>query len=429
MIEYLGNLIKDWLVRLGMAQDVAKIITDFSAFILILLLAWISYFVAKKLITHFVHLIVRKSKSHWDDIMAEKKVFKRIAYFAPAIVIYFFTPLVIPDYKFIITVATVILNIYMVVMALALISSLLTAVGNIYNTYEISKTRPIKGYIQVVKIILYVIGGIIIIANLLDKSPTTLLLSLGTLSAVLMLIFKDPILGFVGGIQLTANNMVKIGDWISMPKYGADGSVIDISLTTVKVQNWDKTITTIPTYALVTDYFQNWRGMEESGGRRIKRSINIDMTSVKFCTPEMLEQYKRIQFVSKYVDERDKEIDAYNKKYKTDNSVLVNGRRQTNIGIFREYLKSYLRHKPEVNPNMTFLVRQLQPTENGIPIEIYVFSRVQDWAKYEDIQADIFDHILAVVPHFDLRVFQSPSGSDFRAISCKTGNKKANSES
>lgn len=423
MIEYFGNLIKDWLIQLGVAKDVAKTITDFTALILILILAWISYFIAKKLITHFTHLLVKKSKSNWDDILAEKKVFKRIAYFAPAIIIYFFTPLVIPDYKFMITVIAVILNIYMVVMALALISSILTSVEQIYNNYEISKTRPIKGYIQVFKIILYVIGGIIIIANLLDKSPTTLLLSLGTLSAVLMLVFKDPILGFVGGIQLTANNMVKIGDWISMPKYGADGTVIDISLTTVKVQNWDKTITTIPTYTLVTDYFQNWRGMEESGGRRIKRSINIDMTSIKFCTQEMLDRYKKIQFVSKYVDERNKEIETYNKEFKIDNSVLVNGRRQTNIGIFREYLKSYLRHKPEVNLDMTFLVRQLQPNENGIPIEIYVFSKIQSWAEYEDIQADIFDHILAVIPHLDLSVYQNPSGADLKSIIYKPDKK------
>jgi miniconductance mechanosensitive channel len=231
-----------------------------------------------------------------------------------------------------------------------------------------------------------------------------------------MFVFKDPILGFVGGIQLSANNMVRIGDWISMPKYGADGTVIEITITSVKVQNWDKTITTVPTYNLVKENFTNWRGMEESAGRRIKRSINIDMNSVRFCTPEMLENFKKIAFVSKYVDKKNTELDAFNRENNVDNSILVNGRRQTNLGIFRAYLKHYLHNKPEINDDMTFLVRQLQPTENGIPMEVYVFSRIQAWAEYEDIMADIFDHILAVIPHFDLRVFQSPTGFDLSQI-------------
>ncbi|MBE9483591.1 MAG: mechanosensitive ion channel, partial [Bacteroidetes bacterium] len=224
---------------------------------------------------------------------------------------------------------------------------------------------------------------------------------------------KDPILGFVGGIQLSANNMVRIGDWIEMPKYGANGTVTDISLTTVKVQNWNKTITTIPTYTLITDYFKNWRGMEESGGRRIKRSINIDMNSIKFCTPEMLERFQKFEYVSEYVEETEKQLTNYNDKKNIDNDILVNGRRQTNIGIFRAYLKGYLRNNPKVHNDMTFLVRQLQPTGDGLPIEVYVFSKDQEWDIYEDNQADIFDHILAVVQEFDLKVFQQPTGRDF----------------
>ncbi|MDZ7744043.1 MAG: mechanosensitive ion channel [Bacteroidota bacterium] len=359
---------------------------------------------------------LRKSKTNWDDILAERKVFNRIAFLAPAIVIYKLIPLALPEMETAVSIIQGALNIYMTVIFIGIMLSILNGVNDIYQTFEISRTRPIKGFIQVLQIIFIILGIIFVISIIRNEKPTALLVGLGTLSAVMMLVFKDPILGFVGGIQLTANNMVRINDWISMPKYGADGSVIDITLTTVKVQNWDKTITTIPTYALVNDYFQNWRGMEESGGRRIKRSINIDMSSVKFCNPEMLEKFKKFQSVGAYVEKRDQEIEEFNKQYNIDNSVLVNGRRQTNLGIFRAYMKEYLRNKPEINVDMTFLVRQLQPTEYGIPIEIYVFSRLQEWAKYEDIQSDIFDHIIAAVPHFDLQIFQSPGGSDFKAL-------------
>ncbi len=414
MFKSLSELITGWLTKAGMGENIAKIFGDYAGLLVVFILAFISFFITKKIITYLVHILVRKSKTNWDDIFVKHKVFSRLSYFVPIFIIYILTPVVVTEYPLTVDIIVSILNIFMVILAIAVILAILKGFQEIYDSFEIAKSRPIKGYIQVVKIILYIFGIIIIIANLLGKDPTTLLISLGTLSAVLMLIFKDPILGFVGGIQLTANNMVRLGDWISMPKYGADGTVIDISLTTVKVQNWDKTITTIPTYTLITDYFQNWRGMEESGGRRIKRSINIDISSVKFCSPEMLERFRKFKFIRDYIAKRDKEIEEYNKKHNIDNSILVNGRRQTNIGIFRAYLKEYLKHKPEINPDMTFLVRQLQPTENGIPIEIYVFSRIQSWAKYEDVQSDIFDHILAVIPHFDLIVFQNPSGSDFR---------------
>jgi miniconductance mechanosensitive channel len=236
------------------------------------------------------------------------------------------------------------------------------------------------------------------------------------MAAVLMLIFKDPILGLAAGIQLSANKMVRVGDWIEMPKYGADGDVIDISLTTVKVQNWDKTIITIPTFALVSEGVKNWRGMSESGGRRIKRPIFIDMTSVKFCTQEMIERFSKIQYLSNYVLDKKKELSDFNEQRNIDNTVLVNGRRMTNLGTFRAYLVSYLRDHPKINKNLTFLVRQLDPGPTGLPIEIYVFSSDQVWANYESIQADIFDHVLAVIPEFDLRVYQNPTGSDFQNL-------------
>jgi miniconductance mechanosensitive channel len=231
------------------------------------------------------------------------------------------------------------------------------------------------------------------------------------MSAVLMLIFRDPILGFVGGMQLTFNEMVHIGDWISVPQYNADGVVIEITLTVVKVQNWDKTISMIPTYALVSNSFQNWRGMEESGGRRIKRAVNIDMDSIKFCTDEMLAKFKKIHLLKDYIEQKEKEIEAYNKKNNIDPSVKVNGRRQTNIGVFRAYLKAYLQQRQDIHKNMTFLVRQLKPTEKGLPIEVYVFTKTTEWGKYEEIQADIFDHIFAVIPEFELKVYEYPSNS------------------
>ncbi len=287
---------------------------------------------------------------------------------------------------------------------------------SIYNTFPISKTRHIKGYVQLVQILIVFIGILVIISVIFDAELKGLFLGLGTFAAVLLLVFKDTILGFVASIQVAMNNMVNPGDWISMPGRKTDGVVLEINLNTVKVQNWDKTISTIPTYALVSESFQNWKGMEESGGRRIKRSLSIDMTSVKFCSDEMINRFTRIQLLKDYIDSKEKELNEYNEKNKIDPSVLANGRRMTNLGIFRKYLEGYLHAHPLIHDKMTFLVRQLQPTDKGIPLEIYVFSKDQEWANYEAIQADIFDHILAVIPEFELKVFQNPTGSDFTRL-------------
>jgi miniconductance mechanosensitive channel len=295
-------------------------------------------------------------------------------------------------------------------------SAFFNSVLLIYQQYPVSKTRPIKGYIQVAKIILYLLVSITVISFLLGQNPLLMIGGLGAFSAVLLLVFKDSILGLVAGVQLTVNDMLRPGDWISLPKYDADGTVIDITLTTVKVQNWDRTFTTVPAYALFAESFKNFRGMEESGGRRIKRSINIDMNSVKFCTPDMLQKFERIHYVAQYIKDKEVEIKKFNEAQNIDPHVLVNGRRQTNLGVFRNYLKNYLLNHPKIHNDMTFLIRHLQPTETGIPIEVYVFSREQAWAVYEAIQADIFDHILAVIPEFELRVFQNPSGADFKSL-------------
>jgi miniconductance mechanosensitive channel len=260
-------------------------------------------------------------------------------------------------------------------------------------------------------VLAYFVGAISLLSILLDTSFATLFAGLGASMAIIILVFKDTILGFVAGWQLSSNDMLRQGDWITVPKYGADGNVEEVSLYSVKVRNFDNTITTVPPYALVSDSFQNWRGMQESGGRRIKRSIIIDMTSIRFCTPEMLERFRKIQYLTDYIDSTEEVIKKYNEDNSTDNSMLVNGRRQTNIGVFRAYIQKYLENHPEVNHEMTTMVRQLQPTEKGIPMELYFFTKIKDWIYYENVQSDIFDHIMAVVTAFDLRVFQYPSST------------------
>jgi len=415
-MEKLSELLEKLFLNIGLSEAFAVVLKDISLVLLVLIISIIAFYIAKKIFLKTLRVLTKKTKSRWDDELFEQRVFHKLAYLVPAYIMQLLLPVVLvnyPDISFFIEAG---IHLYMLIILMITINAFFNSVYKIYQHYEISNDIPIKGYVQVAKIILYTIFSILIISVLINKNPVSLLAGLGAMSAVLMLIFKDVILGFVGGIQLSVNNMVRPGDWISMPNYGADGTVIDITLTTVKVQNWNKTISTIPTYSLISETFQNWRGMEESGGRRIKRSISINTESVKFCTAEMIERFKKIQIINKYVVDKEVELKEYNTKNNIDKTVVVNGRRQTNIGIFREYLKAYLKNHPSINVGMTFLVRQLEPSEMGIPIEIYVFSKVQEWAEYEDIQSDIFDHIFASVGRFDLQIFQNPSGTDFKAL-------------
>ena len=414
-LKFLFN-IKDLLTGWGLSENIAAYINIVFGTTIIILLAYLSDVISKRIIIKTITRVIRRTKSNWDDILLEKKVLTRLAHLAPAIILFFFARYVLSDYQNIAVFIQGAIRIYIILLILLVIDSLINALHGIYQTLEVSKNRSIKGYIQVAKILVYFIAALLVISILFNREVTRLLTGLGAVAAVLLLVFKDTILGFVASIQLSANNMLKIGDWITMPRYSADGTVMEITLNTVKVQNWDKTISTIPTYALVSDSFSNWRGMEESGGRRIKRSINIDMKSVKFCTKEMLDRFNKIQYLREYTEKRKLEIEAYNKENNIDKSIVVNGRNMTNIGTFRKYLEKYLYHHPKIHNDMTFLIRQLQPTDKGIPIEIYVFSNDQRWANYESIQADIFDHILAVIPEFDLKVFQSPSGDDFQRV-------------
>ncbi len=410
------QVLESWIIDNGIESSIANILSRGIIFFVIIIFSLIAYWVAKRFILKIVTTIVSKTATSWDDVLLKKKVFNRLAYLAPAVVLYTMFSIPFEGYSMLITVLNGAVLIYMIAIIVLAINAFLNAALAIYDTYEVSSRIPIKGFIQVFKIIIFFTCGIFVISIVIDKTPIYLFSSLGALTAVLMFVFKDSILGFIAGIQLSANQMVAEGDWISMPKYGADGNILEIALTTVKVQNWDKTITTIPTYALITESFKNWRGMSESEGRRIKRSISLDMNTVKFCTEEMLERYSKIQYISDYIKDKKQELQQINIEKQVDNSSLVNGKRMTNIGTFRAYVDAYLKNNPMIHKEMTLLVRQLAPTENGIPIELYVFSKDKVWANYEAIQANIFDHILAVIPEFDLQVFQAPTGNDFNKL-------------
>lgn len=413
-MEILKN-IDELLISWGMSPSLADMLDQFIAFAIILIIAFLADAVCRKILLEIVARLVKQTRATWDDIIFDRKVMIHLSRMVAPIIIYVFIPVAFAETSpstmaFIQRVCLI----YVIIAFLSFVNSLLKAVYTVYSEKEHLRNRPLKGMLQTVQVILWFVGGIIVVSILINKSPVSLLAGLGASAAILMLVFKDSIMGFVSGVQLSANDMLKVGDWIAMPKYGADGTVIEVSLNTVKVRNWDNTITTIPPYLLVSDSFQNWRGMQESGGRRVKRSINIDMTSVRFCTPEMLAKYRKIRLLKDYVEQTEQVITDYNREHDIDNSILVNGRRQTNLGVFRAYLTAYLKSRPDINQNLTCMVRQLQPTDHGIPMELYFFSAIKDWVPYEGVQADVFDHVLAIIPEFDLQVFQSPSGRDFQ---------------
>lgn len=407
--------IDELLIAWGMVPSLAKTLDQFVAFAIVLIIAFAADAVCRRILLKAVAHLVRKTKATWDDIVFDHRVMVHVSRMVAPIIIYIFIPVAFADTNSA-TLAFLqrICLIYIIITFLSFINSLLKAVYTVYSEREQLRDRPLKGMLQTVQVILWFVGAIIVVSILINKSPISLLAGLGASAAILMLVFKDSIMGFVSGVQLSANDMLKVGDWIAMPKYGADGTVIEVTLATVKVRNWDNTITTIPPYLLVSDSFQNWRGMKESGGRRVKRSINIDMTSVKFCTPEMLAKYRKIRLLKDYVEHTEQVIEEYNVEHDIDNSILVNGRRQTNLGVFRAYLTAYLKSLPDVNQELTCMVRQLQPTDHGIPMELYFFCAIKDWVPYEGVQADVFDHVLAIIPEFGLQVFQSPSGRDFQ---------------
>ncbi len=402
------NLFENWLVELGAGAELAALGTIGAGTAGIVLLAVIADLVAKRVVLRGVVGLAERTDTSWDDVLAERRVFHRLAHIAPALVVYVLTPGVLGTG----TPATALIQagclLFMIVVAVSVLDGGLNAVVDLLRATRFGERLPLTTFSQVAKLLLYCLAAIAVVSIVIGESPALLFSGLGAMTAVLMLIFKDPILGFVGGIQLSANQMVRRGDWIEMPKYGADGDVLEVALTTVKVQNFDKTITTVPTYALISESFKNWRGMAESEGRRIKRAINIDLHSIAFCDDEMLTRLSRVPYMADYLAAKQGEIDTWSRSQGDEPHTAQHPRRLTNIGTFRAYAVAYLRDHPAIHQEMTFLVRQLAPTPHGVPIEIYVFSNDQNWVNYEGIQSDIFDHLLAVLPEFDLRPYQVP---------------------
>jgi len=410
----LHQVFKKW--RDCFIKTLQKLVEQFSwldneiKFLAVILLAIFSYYITKQFVIKIIRKLVKSTNTNLDDILFSSRVLNRVSYFVPLFIIHYFTYL-LPDQ---INLLKLLVSSFGILIFISVLTALLNSLSDYFEKTEKYKERPIKGYFQVVIIILYIFGTILLIGNLVGESPWAILTGLGALTAVLLLVFRDTILSFVASIQISSYDLVKVGDWVEVPKYNADGDVIDISLNVIKIQNWDKTITVVPTYKLIEDSFKNWRGMTLSGGRRIKRAIYIDQSSVKFCSAEMLSRFSKYALIKNYLDIKQKEISEFNREKNFDESVLVNGRRLTNLGTFRAYLIEYLKQRDDIRKDLTFMVRQLSPGSEGIPIEIYIFTSTTDWARYENIQADIFDHILAVVPQFDLSIFQNPTGSDFK---------------
>lgn len=405
--------------NLGVGESNAGYLYSVIALIIIIGLGWLANLIVKRFLLGLVRSLIKKTKISLGEYLIGEKFFHRLSHLAPAFVVSSLSNVVFVGYPILNELVEIVINLYLVVIALWVIDSLINAVYKLAEKTEISSKLPLKGICQATKILINGTGVIFILSILLDKSPIYFISGLGALTAVLLLVFKDVILGLVAGIQLTTNNMVRKGDWIEMPKYGADGDVIDVSLTTVKVQNWDKTVSTIPAHALVSDAFKNWRGMSESGGRRIKRSIHLDLSSVRFLKESEIEELEKIELLQDYFKGKRSDIGEKGLAVEKQGLVapLLNGRNLTNAGTFRAYCLEYLRANSSIHKEgMTFLVRQLAPTEKGLPIEIYVFVNDVRWVHYEGIQSDIFDHLLASLPIFGLRAFQLPSDSSFSAL-------------
>jgi miniconductance mechanosensitive channel len=383
----------------------------------IVLLAWIANNLTRRYILKLISRVVAQTKFTWDDVIFERKVFRRLANIAPAFVFYYGIPLVPGIPEDLVTMVQRAAMVFVVLILVLSLDGLLTALNDIYSTRPDAKSRPIKGYLQIVKIVLYIGAGIVVVSTLIGQPPAMILGGFGAMTAVLLLVFKDTILSLVASVQITQYDMLAVGDWIEMPKYGADGDVIDIALHTIKIQNWDKTISTIPTHKFIEDSSKNWRGMSESGGRRIKRSLHLDVNSVRFLTDEEIKRLSRFELLRDYFQEKLEEIGMHNAmKAEGDPDLIPNLRRLTNVGTLRAYIVGYLRQHPMIHQDMTLIVRQLEPGPEGLPMQIYAFSNDTAWAKYEGLQSDLFDHILAVLPEFGLRAFQRPTGDDVQSV-------------
>lgn len=403
--------LNDTIMSYGAGETTAQIASVIVLVLIIFCSALVSYFIAKNIILRVLRAVISKSKMKWGDILFAHRVFEQLTLVVPALVVYVMAPFFQDGQEWLQRGASCLIVIGVVNTA----NQLLNSFDDIYQKRETAQTRPLKGYFQVLKILAYMVGLIIIISVLMNRSPLLLLGGIGAASAVLLLVFQNTILGFVSSIQLTENDMVRLGDWIEKPGQ-ADGQIIEISLHTVKVKNWDNTVTTLPTYSMVNEPFKNWRYMQESGGRRLKRAVNIDITSVRFCDDEMLQRYRQIPYVRDYIEWKASAPPPHDESDIADLPGVLRADSLTNLGIFRAYLQAYLKNHPDLRQDMAIMVRQLAPTENGVPIELYAFTGTTVWDKYESIQADIFDHVFAIVSAFDLRIKQNPGGNDLKAL-------------
>lgn len=412
MVQEVTNLEEGWLSSVNAWLGEHQLVAQFAAAFLLLVFAYLADKAAKSILLRVVRRLVKETTVRWDDALLNYRFFERLAHLAPVLAVYYGVQL-IPGLPAAFTqlVQHVALA-AMVVVSVAALSALLTAGADLYAVSPMSKGRPIKGYVQAIKILLYIVAGILAIATLTGQSPLLMLSGIAAFSAVLLLIFRDTILSFVASSQIATYDMMRVGDWIEMPEYGADGDVVDIGLHTIKVQNWDKTIVTVPTHKFLSDSFKNWRAMSESGGRRIKRALNIDTSSIRFLTEADIRKFETFALLKDYMLQKKTELADFNAPKAGAAILEANARQLTNIGTFRAYVVRYLRDHPKIHKGMTLMVRQLPPTPQGLPLEIYAFSNDVDWVAYEGIQSDIFDHIIAVVPEFGLRVFQAPSGRD-----------------
>lgn len=380
------------------------------------LVSVIIWWLTKEVLLGLINTFARKSKTKLDDILVDNKFFDAVAHILPLMLMDYFFSIVFFTFPEVLEF-THRINDFLIVFAILVgVRRLLNAVRDVLKKKPFLEGKPIGAYIQTAKLIVTIVFVIIMLSVLTNQSPTFFLTSLGAMTAILLLVFKDTILGFVGSIQLSANDMVRVGDWVTMERFGADGDVVEINLTTVKVQNFDKTITTIPTYSFISDSFKNWRGMADSGGRRIKRSLNIKVDTIKFAPAQLVEKLSRVNLLSEFINEQRQEIEKFNEERGLKDENQIHARRQTNVGLFRRYIEYYLKNNDQLNQDMTLMVRQLEPTSEGLPIEIYCFSKTKVWSDYEVIISDIFDHLFAVVNQFELDIHQNPTGSDFNKL-------------
>ncbi|BEO69549.1 hypothetical protein SMQE32_03680 [Serratia marcescens] len=409
-----------WLEQFGL--EFGGVMSLLMVLGLIVLISVVIHLVLHRVVLAALQRRGQQSQRVWQQAITQYKLFQRVALLLQGVIISIQATLWLQSGSHTQAVIVTAAQVWILAFTLLSLFSLLDTLLALLRQSPISNQLPLRGIFQGLKLVAAILIGIMIVSLLMGKSPLLLLSGLGAMTAVLMLVFKDPILGLVAGIQLSANDMLKIGDWLEMPKYGADGAVTDIGLTTVKVRNWDNTVTTIPTYALISDSFKNWRSMSESGGRRIKRSLNIDTGSVHFLSEEEQRRLQRNPLLHSYLNVKTQELSQHNQEIAVDLASPLNGRRLTNLGTLRAYLEAYLRAHPRIHQNMTLMVRQLAPTPEGLPLEIYAFTNTTVWAEYESIQADIFDHILAVIDEFGLRVHQTPTGNDMRGMLRQSAN-------